>query len=123
MRVGIIGTQEAQEEAKVFPLLSQAMDIFGMKKYTVVTGEGKGIEELARYFAYTRGFDCVVLRPAFSMDKRIPFSERHRLLNMVQIVDNSDKLVIIETKTPSELIDGAVKAAKRTGVPVLHFAI
>ena len=123
MRVGIIGSIFDADKTKVFPLLSNALDGFGMKTISVVTGSAPGVEDIARAFAYQRGLDCVMFKPAYALDKRIPVTDRHNFLKLVQIVENSDKLIVVDTKTPSENVEGAMRMAKKLGVPILYLLV
>jgi hypothetical protein len=123
MRVGVIGSVFDSDETKVFPLLSNALDSFNMKTITIVTGSAPGTENIARNFAYRRGYDCVMFKPAYALDKRIPSSSRHDFLKLVQIVENSDKLIVVDTKTPSENVEGAMRMAKKLGVPILYLLV
>jgi hypothetical protein len=123
MRVGVIGSLEMKDETKVFPMLSNALDGFGMKTISIVTGSAPGVEDVAKSFAYRRGLDCVMFKPAYALDKRIPVTDRHNFLKLVQIVENSDKLIVVDTKTPSENVEGAIKMAKKLGVPILYLLV
>ena len=64
-----------------------------------------------------------MFKPAYALDKRIPVSNRQNFLNLVQIVENSDKLIVLDTKTPSENVEGAMRTAKKRGVPILYLLV
>lgn len=126
MKVAVMGSALLNDETKMVPLIAAAVDSFNMRDITILTGDNKGTDRCAYVTAYRRGWDCVVFRPIYEQDKRLPEKDRYWFLNYAQMIHNADKLILVSNKAKGgeeDLYEDLVRLAQKNQIPVLRLVV
>lgn len=119
MKIAVIGSRSIDDPLVVFP----AIDRF-VKEYcswtppTIISGGAKGVDALAKKWAEVQGFDYVEFLPYHKIDSRAEYSPTYFFARNLQIVENSDKVLVI-WDGQSRGTSHAIECAKSRGVPVM----
>lgn len=121
MRVGVVTDMSFSDDTKVLPLISQGLDTLGFKYGAILSVMG---DRLVDKFTFGRGYDNVIFKPSFILDKRTPRTERNIFLTYIHMLDNCDKvLFILNKEIPSDFFEGIKEAAKKRSIPVMVFSL
>lgn len=95
MRVAIVGSPSFTVAERLYPVIDSFLKEHTHSSVTFVTGNMAGVERAAMGFANQRGIDCIVIRPFKPADGTKDALMKSVYNRNKQIVDNSDKLLII----------------------------
>lgn len=119
MKIAVIGDEVVKDRDSVFLKIANAIDLAGFKNNTILTGISKGVESVALDVAYRRGFDSIVFRATHELDKRMKESDRSVFLKYLQILENADRVVVVQREQEENPLAGVIEFAKRRAIPVV----
>lgn len=98
MRIGVCGSRSIVDRDEVYYHLDMFtnVDTIGeVPNITVLSGGAKGVDQLAADWAKANGFDHVLFKPYHMIDTKAEYKPRYFFARNKQIIDNSDKVIVI----------------------------
>ena len=95
MRVAIVGSPSFTNAERLYPVIDSFLAEHTHSSVTFVTGNMAGVERAAIGFANQRGLDCIVIRPSKPVDGTHDAMMKSVYQRNKQIIDNSDRVLII----------------------------
>lgn len=117
MKLAVIGSRIITDEAFVFGSLDDWMIAYTPKSLVILAGGAKGVDELARKWAESKGVDFVLFKPYFMLDSSCDYNVRHYAIRNKQLVHNADHVLAIWDGVSSGTL-GGIQMAKLNHKPL-----
>ena len=95
LRVGVIGSRDVCNKSVVFSILKEHLNFGDVRVGVVHSGGARGVDSITRVYCKENEIPHVMWKPYFMLNKQAKFTQEDFHIRDMQIIDNSDIVLII----------------------------
>lgn len=124
MRVAIVGSRSIDNESLIFDEASVLIERYApaIDNITIISGGAPGVDAVAERFANENGYNFICFKPYHLVNRRADYSPDYYFARNMQIVDNSDLIIVFwngESGGAKQVIDYA--GSRQKNIEVVMF--
>jgi len=95
MKLAIVGSRSIDDEAWAWEKIDKFIQEHIVFPLVIISGGSKGIDSFAQRYASSKGYDYIQYLPLHQVDRATKYFPAHFHARNRQIVDNSDKILVL----------------------------